>query len=230
MACSTSEIVFWSTGGIVLIVLIGIGIAEMCRKWNSSSNCGSSCNGGVAVADIDVIGDNNVVVTADDVVLSARAEPQPAVRTARHGGALDAMAEVEADTLVRASGSPDDSKKTANVALDAFLSNEAFGATDGYEFASAGTKLKGSSLRKQLTNSTSRSFMATQSDSSVGDFGMARNRGFSTSIVQQLRGSPACDGRLPPSAAANRIDPNSTIPFMVPDAFALASQAARKQN
>lgn len=220
MACSTSEIVFWSTGGIVLLVLIGIGIAEMCRKWNTDSSRGSCAGGG---GDVEVHGDHNVVIATDETVV-AQADPQPIVRTARH----EMLADVHETMLSRGVASTVEGQETvANKALDEYLTKDAFGATDGYEFTNVGQKLSGRQLRNRLASASARDFMNVQM-TGVGPYGASRNIGVSTSVAQTIRGSKNCDGQVSAAAVADRIqDGGAAIAFNQPDAFALVANSTR---
>ena len=219
MACSTSEIVFWSTGGIVLLVLIGIGIAEMCRKWNTGSSRGSCAGGG---GDVEVHGDHNVVIATDETVV-AQADPQPIVRTARQ----HMMAGVNEPSLSRGVSPAEEGQEIANPALDEYLTKDAFGHSDGYEFSNVGERLSGNKLRNRLASASARDFMNVQM-TGVGPYGASRTIGVSTSVAQTIRGSKNCDGQVSAAAVADRIqDGGAAIAFNQPDAFALVANSTR---
>ena len=209
MACSTSEIVFWTVGGLVLIVLIGIGIAEICRKRGSSRSCSSSSSGGTQV-DVDVIQNEG-----DVEVNVATADLEPAVRAGR----VSAAAQI--DTSQPSVAPTGDESIDEDVEIR--MVSEFFGLTDGHAFKLGTAPQSKEQLKKTVTQGSSFGRNLTTSDSVTSQRPLSRVVGRAGNVAFELLSSKGCDG----NSTRSLVDPGREAQvFHATDAY-LSARAGR---
>ena len=212
MACSPSEIVFWTVGGLILVVLIAIGIAEMCRKFGSSSSS-SSCGSTGTVTE-------EIVIAPPPAEEIMQVDGVPAVRAGR----VERLSSVtnELTPAVMDSATPQ-----VDQLHDKHMTDAYYGASDGVAFDITPGITNKSNLRAKVTESgmTLNRDLTTSDTATRTSRSLSRHVGLQTNVALDIMRSQNCDGAESPSLIDVRAP---IVQFNSTEAYVAARQHAAR--